>query len=186
VTPSIVGFSTDALTVSASPVSPSPVVVSPKKRPHPIKPLRVLRDVIKAKKAVKKMRKNSPPERSAHESVLIIIGAIGLVVGFIVLLLVNIGIGSLIGIIGLLFLVIGLASNSGSGTNAKYPNRQYEEQQEPKKEYQDVVYLKNGSIIRGMIIEQIPNKTLKIQTRDRSVFVYKYDEIEKITKELVE
>lgn len=50
--------------------------------------------------------------------------------------------------------------------------------------YQEVVYLKNGSIIRGMIIEQIPNKTIKIQTADRSVFVYQMDEVEKITKEL--
>lgn len=48
---------------------------------------------------------------------------------------------------------------------------------------QDVVYLKNGSIIRGIIIEQIPNKSIKIQTADKSVFVYKLDEIEKITKE---
>lgn len=49
--------------------------------------------------------------------------------------------------------------------------------------YQDVVYLKNGSIIRGIIIEQIPNKSIKIETADRSVFVCQMDEIEKITKE---
>lgn len=48
---------------------------------------------------------------------------------------------------------------------------------------QDVVYLKNGSIIRGMIIEQIPNETIKIETADRNVFVYNFEEIEKITKE---
>ena len=51
--------------------------------------------------------------------------------------------------------------------------------------YQDVVYLKNGSIIRGMIIEQIPNKTIKIETADRSLFVYPIDDVEKITKEAV-
>jgi len=49
--------------------------------------------------------------------------------------------------------------------------------------YQDVVYLKNGSIIRGIIIEQVPNKSIKIETADRNVFVYQIDEIEKITKE---
>ncbi len=49
--------------------------------------------------------------------------------------------------------------------------------------YQDVVYLKNGSVIRGIMIEQIPNETIKIETADRSIFVYKMDEIEKITKE---
>ena len=50
--------------------------------------------------------------------------------------------------------------------------------------YQDVVYLKNGSIIRGVIIEQIPNKSIKIETADKSVFVFQMDEIEKITKEI--
>ncbi len=30
----------------------------------------------------------------------------------------------------------------------------------------DVVYLKNGSIIRGIIIEQIPNTTIKLKTSD--------------------
>jgi hypothetical protein len=51
--------------------------------------------------------------------------------------------------------------------------------------YIEVVYLKNGSIIRGTIIEQIPNVKLKIETRDGNVFVYTYEEIEKITKEIV-
>ena len=53
-----------------------------------------------------------------------------------------------------------------------------------KPQYVDVVYLKNESVIKGMIIEQIPNVSLKIQTRDGSVFVYKMDEVLKITKEL--
>lgn len=48
---------------------------------------------------------------------------------------------------------------------------------------QDVVYLNNGSIIRGTIIEQVPNKTLKIKTSDGSVFVYDIADIEKIAKE---
>ncbi len=52
--------------------------------------------------------------------------------------------------------------------------------------YQDVVYLKNGGIIRGMIIEQIPNKSIKIETADRNVFVYQLDEIDRITKEPVQ
>lgn len=49
--------------------------------------------------------------------------------------------------------------------------------------YQDVVYLKNGSIIRGMIIEQVPNQSIKIETADRSVFFFKLEEIEKFTRE---
>lgn len=48
---------------------------------------------------------------------------------------------------------------------------------------QDVVYLKNGGMIRGIIIEQVPGTSLKIQTRDGSVFVYRMDEIERITRE---
>ncbi|HLA68987.1 MAG TPA: hypothetical protein VJN65_04715 [Bacteroidota bacterium] len=52
-------------------------------------------------------------------------------------------------------------------------------------EMQDVVYLKNGSIIRGLVIEQVPGKSLKIKTRDGSVFVYTMEEVEKITKEEV-
>ncbi|MDR0872863.1 MAG: hypothetical protein LBN27_05265 [Prevotellaceae bacterium] len=50
--------------------------------------------------------------------------------------------------------------------------------------YQDVVYLKNGSIIRGMIIEQIPSQSLKIETADSNLFVFQMNEIEKITKEI--
>ena len=50
--------------------------------------------------------------------------------------------------------------------------------------YQDVVYLKNGSIIKGTIIEQVPNESIKIQTADGSIFVYKMEEILKMTKEM--
>lgn len=49
--------------------------------------------------------------------------------------------------------------------------------------YQDVVYLKNGSVIRGIIVEQVPNKSIKIETSDKSIFVYQMDDIEKLTKE---
>lgn len=47
----------------------------------------------------------------------------------------------------------------------------------------DVIHLKNGSIIRGTIIEQVPNEFIKVETLDRSVYTYKMDEIEKFTKE---
>ncbi len=49
--------------------------------------------------------------------------------------------------------------------------------------WEDVIYLKDGGIVRGTIIEQIPNKSFKIQTKDRNVLVYNIDLIEKITKE---
>lgn len=47
----------------------------------------------------------------------------------------------------------------------------------------DVLYLKNGSIIKGTIVEQTPPTQLKIQTADGSLFVFKYDEILKIERE---
>ena len=56
-------------------------------------------------------------------------------------------------------------------------------EKEENNQYQDVVYLKNGSKIKGVLIEQIPNKSLKIQTKDGSIFNYNMDEVEKITKE---
>src|SRR5574344_1115044 len=49
--------------------------------------------------------------------------------------------------------------------------------------YEDVVYLKNGSIIHGTIIEQIPNESLKVKTKDGSVFVYNLSEVSKLSKE---
>jgi hypothetical protein len=51
--------------------------------------------------------------------------------------------------------------------------------------YEDVVYLKNGSVIRGIIIEQVPNQSIKIETADRNIFVYRFDEIEKLSKEVI-
>lgn len=51
--------------------------------------------------------------------------------------------------------------------------------------FEDVVYLKNGSIIHGVIIEQIPNQSIKIQTKDGNVFVYTISEVQKMTKEQV-
>ncbi len=50
-------------------------------------------------------------------------------------------------------------------------------------EYIDVVYLKNGSVIRGQVLEQISNQTLKLQTADESIFVFKMEDVLKIVKE---
>ena len=50
-------------------------------------------------------------------------------------------------------------------------------------ESRDVVYLKNGSVIKGEITEMIPNDHIKIKTADGSVFVYSFTEIEKTEKE---
>ena len=51
--------------------------------------------------------------------------------------------------------------------------------QQPK---EDIVHLKNGSVIRGAITELIPEKLqLKIKTRDGNLFVYRMEEIAKVS-----
>jgi hypothetical protein len=50
-------------------------------------------------------------------------------------------------------------------------------------QYEDILYLKNGSIIHGIIIEQVIGESVKIKTKDGNYFVFKMDEIEKMTKE---
>jgi len=47
----------------------------------------------------------------------------------------------------------------------------------------DVVYLKNGSVIKGKITEMNPSENLKIETSDGSLFVYQMSEIKKMEKE---
>ena len=50
----------------------------------------------------------------------------------------------------------------------------------------EVVYLKNGSIIKGSIIEWVPNESLTIQTADKSIFVCKISDIERVKREIEE
>lgn len=48
---------------------------------------------------------------------------------------------------------------------------------------EDVVYLKNGNIYRGVIVEQVPGQTLKVETLGGNVFTVQISDITKITKE---
>lgn len=50
-------------------------------------------------------------------------------------------------------------------------------------DYQEVVYFKSGSILRGTILEYTPDKSIVIETADKSVFVLPLEDIEKIAKE---
>ena len=52
-------------------------------------------------------------------------------------------------------------------------------------ETQDVVYLRNGSIIRGTILEMIPDSIIRIRTGDGNVFVYPMKEVAKVLTEEV-
>ena len=48
----------------------------------------------------------------------------------------------------------------------------------------EVVYLKNGSMIKGTVLEQnYSSNTIKVQTYDGSVFVYQMSDVEKVAKE---
>jgi TM2 domain-containing membrane protein YozV len=46
----------------------------------------------------------------------------------------------------------------------------------------DIVYLKNGTMIRGTIFEQVPKSYIKIKTLEGKVQKYKFNEISKIVK----
>lgn len=49
----------------------------------------------------------------------------------------------------------------------------------------DVIYLKNGSVVKGTIMEEAVGKYVRIDTPDGSIFFYEMNEIEKIVKEKV-
>ncbi|MDY3090160.1 MAG: hypothetical protein SOW66_03465 [Porphyromonas sp.] len=46
----------------------------------------------------------------------------------------------------------------------------------------EVVYLRNGSILKGKILEHALGKSLKLETSDGSIFVLQENEIERITR----
>lgn len=48
---------------------------------------------------------------------------------------------------------------------------------------EDVLYLKNGNVYRGLIVEQVPGDNIKIRTIGGNVFTVQISEILKITKE---
>jgi hypothetical protein len=92
-------------------------------------------------------------------------------------------ISMLLGLI--LFFVAIFVMSSGKGKNRDKDSNDNKSNDNEKNSstLMDVVYLKNGSIIVGSIIEQVPNENLKIQTKDGSVFVYPMTDISRITKE---
>ena len=49
-------------------------------------------------------------------------------------------------------------------------------------QYQDVVYLKDGSVLRGIIIEQIPSQSITIETTNRNVYIVQMSDIETMIK----
>ncbi|MFT4643872.1 MAG: hypothetical protein ACI8ZX_000268 [Planctomycetota bacterium] len=51
-------------------------------------------------------------------------------------------------------------------------------------DYKDVVHFKNGSSIEGVIIEQIPGESIKIQGNDGKVYSFPVEEVARFTREL--
>jgi hypothetical protein len=126
----------------------------------------------KIQKASSKL--NSSSSEGQGSAGLRAIGWVILILGILILLFASILIGGFLMLLGLIFVIAGAKKGSESRRTVDKSDSNYI----------DVVYLKNGGLVRGMIIEQMPNVQLKIQTRDGNVFVYKMDEIEKIAKEL--
>lgn len=56
-------------------------------------------------------------------------------------------------------------------------------QSTPSQQVEDVVYLKDGSVVRGTIVEQRPGKSILIRTRDGNQFRYRIELIDRMTKE---
>ena len=50
-------------------------------------------------------------------------------------------------------------------------------------QYEDVVYLKDGGVRRGLILEQIPNESVKLKTNYGEIFVIQMSDISRIVKE---
>jgi hypothetical protein len=97
--------------------------------------------------------------------------------GVVTIIYVSILLGILVLLLALIFALIAASISENT------PPKPVKAKENPQ--YIDVVYLNNGSIIRGIIIEMVPNVSLKIQTRDGSVFFYKMEEVQKMTKEPV-
>lgn len=125
--------------------------------------------------ALKPLKKSSSSEGGG--SISRGFGIFLIVVGIIVFLFVSLIVGLLLALLGLVLMASGKSSNSQRRA-ADEPATE-----EKKIEYVDVLYLQNGSIIRGVILELIPNGQVKIQTNDGSVFVYSMDQVLKITKQ---
>ena len=54
-----------------------------------------------------------------------------------------------------------------------------------QKKVEDMILLKNGDIVRGKIVEQIPNTLITIKTIDNNLLSFPINKIEKITKDTI-
>lgn len=52
-------------------------------------------------------------------------------------------------------------------------------------EYEDVIYLNNGSVVRGVIVEEVPGETYKIEIAGGSVIIFEADDVARIERESI-
>jgi Flp pilus assembly protein TadB len=149
--------------------------------------LKLKEDVLPVKPQQKKLKGNrkknnnnifksnteNKSNNNAASIVFYVLASLCFLYGIVWLLLFNWIIGLVFIFFGLIWLLLGFVTKSKPVSTT----------QKQIEIYKDVIYLKDGSILKGTIIEQIPNVSLKIQTGDGSVFFHKMENIEKITKE---
>jgi hypothetical protein len=71
--------------------------------------------------------------------------------------------------------------NNNMNNNRSQPQQNFQQPKQPTQS-NDVVYLKDGGILHGTIIEQIPDVSVKIQTNLGNVLTFKMSEVQKIEK----
>jgi hypothetical protein len=114
---------------------------------------------------------NTDGEKTGGSLALRITGWVIYGIGFIMIFTVSWLLGLIIAFIGIGLVLAGRKKKKESNSDQN------------SGQMQDVIYLKNGSIVRGTIIETVPNVSIKLQTNDGNVFVYKMEEIDKMAKE---
>lgn len=163
---------------------------------HKVRPFEAINKLYKTKKALIKNYKkpvlikylkntDSPYLEARRRAITTLLVGLALFLGsFPIMLYLSLLIGAIIGGVGFILLIVSMIlgiiasikkniskiKGNDNNTNANV-------------DIVDVVYLNNGSIIRGNLIEQKINDYVKIQTKDGSIFVYEMTEILKITKE---
>lgn len=130
------------------------------------------------KKYYKKENKKNTLMSNPGGLALIIIGVILMSAGTAIMWFLSILIGIILLSLGLIFFIIGAAIK-----HSKKNNSNSESKSNIPAGLQEIVYLKNGSMIKCTIIEQVIDDYIKIKTSDGSIYVYKMSEVEKIVKE---
>jgi hypothetical protein len=49
--------------------------------------------------------------------------------------------------------------------------------------FHEIIYLKNGSVVKGIILEHLSDKSIKVKTENQGEVIYKEDEVDHIVKE---